>query len=183
MPVAQRQIEAFQQSILPGAGEHCAYANSTILLASGTAYAVALDVVPWSRVITRILYRVSVAGSGSVVGEAAIGTSPNTLLADVAATINITPQNVVSLGFGGLTTIGDKNLAFTVPYTISPGVQAWIMLRTQLATTQPTISSSVVGVGGVNSARSLASTGSALTAGVAKAFTAAAATCPLIALA
>lgn len=153
MPRAGRdQAEWFLPPIIRGRASCILTSNNAIALASQTVYAIALDIAPSPRTIARVLFRVSLAATGAISGEVAIGTSPNDLLTDVAATTTVTVRAVASLS-AVLGSIGDKNIALA--YTIPAFTQPWLLIHAITTTGNAQVPTTVVNIGGTTAVRSL----------------------------
>jgi len=152
--------------------------GSTLLGVSGTCYAQAMTITAYPRSVVRALFNVATAGAGTIVGEIAIGTSPASVLLNVAASVVITPQVVQSLSAVTLTATGLKNVPIGAGYTVPAGAQAWILIRTALTTTQPTYGV-FSGVPGLAACRSLAASG-VLAVGTGISFTIASSNVPAV---
>jgi len=180
MTIRQHQTAAPVESIL--APHPTVFpVTTTAVTVSGTSYAFALPVTAYPRLIMRALFNVSGAGSGAVVGEVAIGTSPASVLSSATVSATITPQIVQSLGSVSLISTGFRNVAIGAGYTVAAGTQAWLMFRTAVTIAQPTFPQ-LSGMAGFCGSRSLAASG-VLTVGSGLSFTATTVSVPAIMLA
>jgi hypothetical protein len=112
--------------------------GATTVAITGRAYAAYLGYFATAKTWTHVRTNASAGGTGSQVAEVALATSPTAPVYDTGQTLTFVASNAT---LDDLTTGGIKGNTISMAYSAAAGVHMWAVIRTAMATTQPTFNS------------------------------------------